>query len=65
MSNVNLIGFIHQYGENDFSVSIIQLSDEDKKAIEAITKKYETQGFSIRGNSLTIGLNEILRRNLL
>ena len=55
MSNVNLVGFIHQYGENDFSIWNVQLSAEDKKAINAILEKYQTQGFSVRGNSeLTI-----------
>lgn len=51
MSNVNLVGFIHQYGENDFSIWNVQLSAEDKKAINAILEKYQTQGFSVRGNS--------------
>ena len=55
MSNVNLVSFIHQYGENDFSIWNVQLSAEDKKAINAILEKYQTQGFSVRGNSeLTI-----------
>ena len=55
MSNVNLVGFIHQYGANDYSIWNVQLSDEDQKNIEAILEKYQTQGLSIRGNSeLTI-----------
>ena len=55
MSNVNLVGFIHQYGENDFSIWNVQLSAEDKKAINVILEKYQTQGLSVRGNSeLTI-----------
>ena len=51
MSNVNLVGFIHQYGNDDFSIWNVQLSAEDKKAINAILEKYQTQGFSVRGNS--------------
>ena len=55
MSNINLVGFIHQYGANDYSIWNVQLSDEDQKNIEAILEKYQTQGFSVRGNSeLTI-----------
>ena len=51
MSNINLVGFIHQYGANDYSIWNVQLSDEDQKNIEAILEKYQTQGFSVRGNS--------------
>lgn len=49
--DVNLVGFIHQYGANDFSIWNVQLSDEDQKAIEAILDKYRANGISIRGNS--------------
>ena len=51
MSNINLVGFIHQYGNDDFSIWNVQLSDEDQKAIEAILEKYRDNGFSVRGNS--------------
>ena len=51
MSNVNLVGFIHQYGNDDFSIWNVQLSAEDEKAINAILEKYQTQGLSVRGNS--------------
>ena len=51
MNDVNLVGFIHQYGENDFSIWNLQLSDEDQKAIEAILDKYRANGISVRGNS--------------
>lgn len=55
MSNINLVGFIHQYGENDFSIWNVQLSAEDEKAINAILEKYQDNGLSVRGNSqLTI-----------
>lgn len=57
MSNVNLVGFVHQYGANDFSIWNVELSTEDKKAINAILEKYQTQGFSVRGN-LEIKLEE-------
>ena len=43
MSNINLVGFIHQYGANDYSIWNVQLSDEDQKNIEAILEKYQTQ----------------------
>ena len=51
MSNINLVGFIHQYGANDYSIWNVQLSAEDKKIINAILEKYQTQGLSVRGNS--------------
>lgn len=51
MNDVNLVGFIHQYGANDFSMWNVQLSDEDQKAIEAILDKYRANGISVRGNS--------------
>ena len=35
MSNVNLVGFVHQYGANDFSIWNVELSTEDEKAINA------------------------------
>ena len=57
MSNVNLVGFVHQYGANDFSIWNVQLSAEDKKSINAIFEKYQTQGMSVRGN-LEIKLKE-------
>lgn len=57
MNNVKLVGFIHRYGANDFSIWNVQLSDEDKESIEAILAKYETEGFSVRG-SLQVKLEE-------
>ena len=51
MSNINLVGFIHQYGNDDFSIWNVQLSAEDENAINAILEKYQTQGLSVRGNS--------------
>ena len=51
MSNVNLVGFVHQYGANDFSIWNVELSTEDKKAINAILEKYQDNGLSVRGNS--------------
>ena len=44
MSNVNLVGFIHQYRNDDFSIWNVQLSAEDEKAINTILEKYQTQG---------------------
>ena len=57
MNNVKLVGFIHRYGANDFSIWNVQLSDEDKESIEAILAKYETEGFSVLGN-LQVKLEE-------
>lgn len=51
INNISLVGFIHQYGEDDFSIWNVQLSEEDKKSIETILEKYQDQGFSVRGNS--------------
>lgn len=51
MSNINLVGFIHQYGENDFSIWGVQLSAEDEEAIEAILDKYRANGCSVREDS--------------
>ena len=46
-----LVGFVHQYGEDDFSMWNVQLSEEDEEAIHKILAKYEANGYSIRGNS--------------
>lgn len=58
-TEVNLVGFIHQYGENDFSIWGVQLSEEDKNAISSILEKYQTSGISVRG-SAQMTLEEIL-----
>lgn len=51
LNKINLVGFVHQYEEDDFSMWNVQLSEEDTKDIEAILEKYQDQGFSVRGNS--------------
>ena len=51
MNDVTLVGFIHQYGVDDFSIWSVQLSAEDEQAINAILEKYQANGFSVRGNS--------------
>ena len=51
LNKINLVGFVHQYGEDDFSMWNVQLSEEDTKTIEAILDKYQDQGWSVRGNS--------------
>lgn len=51
INNISLVSFVHSYGKNDFSIWNVQLSEEDKKAIEAILEKYQDQGFSVRGDS--------------
>ena len=43
-----LCGFVWCHGNKDFSAYEVQLSKEDRKAIEAILKKYETEGSSER-----------------
>ena len=48
--DIKLIGFIHQYGEDDFSIWTLELDKEDEDAIMAILDKYEDCGCSIRGN---------------
>lgn len=44
-----LIGFIFEHGEDDKSIYIVELSEEDRNTIETILLKYETKGFSVRG----------------
>ena len=44
-----LIGFIYEHGNDDKSIHIVELSEEDRKTIEEILLKYETEGFSVRG----------------
>ena len=51
-----LIGFIWQHGDDDYSIWTVGLSDEDMKAVLEILERYETNGYSVRGDStLTIG----------
>ena len=58
MDEIHLVGFIHQYGENDFSIWGVQLSEEDESAIMEILQKYEAKGISVRGD-LHTELNEV------
>lgn len=58
-NNVTLVGFVHQYGENDFSLWGVQLSEGDERAINEILQKYEARGVSIRGDT-TISIEEIM-----
>lgn len=54
--SIKLNGFIHQYGEDDFSIWSVQLSEEDEEAIIQILEKYESQGVSVRGGKeISIG----------
>ena len=50
MDEVHLVGFVHQYGKDDFSIWGVQLSDEDESAIMEILQKYEDKGISVRGD---------------
>jgi hypothetical protein len=59
MKNVKLVGFIHQYGDNDFSLWGVQLTEEDEMAIEEILDKYRDRGISVRGDA-EISVNEVL-----
>lgn len=58
-NQVVLVGFVHQYGENDFSLWGVQLTEEDERAISTILQKYEARGVSVRGNA-TISVEEIM-----
>ncbi len=58
-NNVTLVGFVHQYVENDFSLWGVQLSEGDERAINEILQKYEARGVSIRGDA-TISIEEIM-----
>lgn len=44
-----LIGFIYEHGDDDKSIHIVELNEEDRNALEAILLKYEAEGFSVRG----------------
>lgn len=55
---MHLVGFVHNYGKDDFSIWGVNLSEEDEMAIMEILQKYEDQGISIRGD-LSMELNEV------
>ena len=44
-----LIGFIYEHGNDDKSIHIVELSEEDRNTIEKILLKYEAEGSSVRG----------------
>ena len=46
-----LVGFVHRYGTDDYSIWAVELSDADRDAINSILEKYQNDGVSIRGNS--------------
>ena len=50
MDEVHLVGFVHQYGKDDFSIWGVNLSDEDETAIMEILQKYSAEGISVRGD---------------
>ena len=43
-----LCGFVWCHGEKDFSLFEVNLSEEDRNAIEKILSKYECDGSSVR-----------------
>ena len=52
-----LIGFVWQHGDDDFSIWTVTLDDEDmRKVLEIIDKeKYWTRGYNVRGDgTLTV-----------
>ena len=49
-SSPNFVGFIFEHNIDDLSLWLINLSEEDRQAIEEILMKYVTDGFSIRGD---------------
>ena len=53
-----LVGFVHRYGTDDYSICAVELSDADRDAINSILKKYQNDGVSVRGNS-QITLSEV------
>lgn len=58
MNEIHLVGFIHQYGKDDFSIWGVTLSEEYEEAIMKILQKYEAEGISVRGD-LHTELNEV------
>lgn len=40
---------IERHGDDDISFYYVEMKDEDHEGIDAILKKYETDGFSCRG----------------
>ena len=50
-----LIGFIWQHGDDDYSTWKVELSDEDMAAVMDVLVRYETEGYSVRGDgALTV-----------
>ena len=58
-NETSLVGFVHQYGKDDFSIWSLQLTDSDEELINAILSKYGSRGYSVRGNS-RMKLKEVL-----
>ena len=46
---MSLVGFIHQYGENDFSIWNVQLSAEDKRQSMQSLKNIKTMELVYEG----------------
>ena len=47
---VKLAGFVHEYGDDDYSVWFVELDDEDARAIDEVLARYEADGWSVRGD---------------
>lgn len=46
-----VVGLVTQYGNNDFSYwEGFSLTDDEKKQIQEILQRHETEGFSVRGS---------------
>ena len=45
----DLVGFIFEHKNDDLSLWLVDLCEEDQKTIEEILTKYDTSGVSVRG----------------
>lgn len=57
--SVGLVGFIFQHGKDDYTLWSVDLPEHEREIIENILVKYDTRGFSVRGNS-ELQLKEVL-----
>lgn len=50
MDEIRIYGVIFSHGDGDYGLwNGIRLSEQDENAIQAILRKYDTQGVSVRG----------------
>ena len=54
-SFAELVGFVWQHGNDDYSIWTVTLNDEDMRKVLEILDKYDAQGYSVRGDgTLTV-----------